>query len=110
VRAAELTLQSGFDSFLITDQQGWEKRGTVQVGGGEYNSTTTVVGTGNFATAQTTGYYTPPTVIDISKPRAAVVVIMFHQGDAGAQNALNPRQVIAIYGPRIGYKGPYLAQ
>jgi hypothetical protein len=110
VRAAELTLQNNYYSFVVTDQKGWEKRETLQVGGGQYSSTTTVVGSGNFATAQTYGSYTPPQYMDVSKPRTAIIVVMYRQGEAGADTGLNPRQIIQTYGPRVGYKGPYLVQ
>jgi hypothetical protein len=110
VRAAELTLQRGFYSFAVMDQQNWEKRGTIQTAPGYYNSTTsaTVTGFGNraFGTAQTTGTYSGPEYMDYSKPNTAMVVVMFRQDEPGSDRGLLPEKILAQYGPLVGYEPP----
>lgn len=110
VRAAELTLNNGYDRFLIHSLENWEKSQTVRTSPGSYRSSgsafvTPGAGGSAFVTGQSTTTYTPPSYTKFSKPHSELVVQMLKPGDAGYENGLNPRQIISTYGPEAGYKG-----
>lgn len=107
VRAAELTLQKGYSSFVVLDQAAWEKQELISTGGGQSYSTSTgtasVLGNTIIGSSQTTTTYSPPQTFNVSKPQTSMIVKMFKAGEAGSNNALNPREIIQTIGPRVGY-------
>ena len=111
VRGAVLTLDNGFQRFLILDQADWEKIDTTVLPG-TYQSNTTVQGSmiGNniYGSGSTFGTYSPPQTIQSSKPRNAMVIYMLREGEPGYEQALDPMQIIRTYGPKVGYEGQYL--
>ncbi|PYV81546.1 MAG: hypothetical protein DMG05_29775 [Acidobacteria bacterium] len=68
-RCAEVTLQRGFDYFVIV-QEGTQTSQYQYNTPGSYSSTTTVIG----STAYTRGNYTPGASIPVNKHRAAVTI------------------------------------
>jgi hypothetical protein len=103
VRAAELTLDKGFHSFVILDQEDWEKTVTL-TSPGTFNSTTRYYGN----SAHTSGNYSGPQ--DISTPRTNLVVRMFDKGEPGSEDGLLPMEIIRSVGPQVKYQGPYLLE
>ena len=87
VRAAELTLNNDFYSFIILDQDDWEK-----------TSIGTIPST----------YYSQPIITQSSKPITELVVRMFKAGEAGSENGLDPMEIIRTVGPKVKYEGRYL--
>ncbi len=104
VRAAELTLNNGFHSFIVLEQENRTETSTY-TSPGMYNTTTNYVG--NQPVMTTT--YSGDSVSQYNTPKTDMVVRMFELGEEGSENALDPMVIIANVGPGVGYKGPYLA-
>ena len=71
-RCAELTVQRGFDYFVIVDTKG-ETKQSFYTSPGSYSSSTSFSGN----TAYTSGTYSPGTTIPIHKHRATVIMKVF---------------------------------
>ncbi|WP_436639986.1 CC0125/CC1285 family lipoprotein [Microbaculum sp. FT89] len=111
VRGAVLTLDNGFQRFVVLDQADWENISTTVLPG-TYQSNSTVHGSmigGNiYGSGSTFGTYTPPQTIQHSKPSNAMVIYMVREGEPGYEQALDPMQIIRTFGARVGYEGQYL--
>jgi hypothetical protein len=105
VRAAELTLEKGFVSFIILDQDDEVTTSTLS-SPGTFNATTNYNGN----SAYTSGTYSGPQSSQINKAQTTMVVRMYEEDEPGSENALNPMEIIETIGPSVNYKGPYLAE
>ena len=111
VRAAELTLEKGYHSFVIVGKSDTVTRSTAVVSNGHYSESTTLngrlSGSSFSGTSYSSGSYQPPTTVDFESPKSTVVVQMFSKDEPGAKDGLSPLDIINHYGPTIGYKGKY---
>ncbi len=110
VRAADVTLQNGFQRFVILASNDAESRHLATLYPGEYRASTTGVGviTGPYGARQMTytgttrGTYQPPTQVQITKHRATFEILMLKSRDAGFEDGLDANQIIARYGKEVG--------
>jgi len=96
--AASLTVKDGYDSFVVIGDQGGYVTSYI-TSPGYYNSQTTATASafGNtaYGSAYTTGYYTPPTVTPVHKPRGSMEIKMIHGAcPQGAPNCFDARDVL----------------
>jgi hypothetical protein len=101
-RCAELTLETGHDSFAIIQGRNADRRAAwTTPGHATTNTTATVTGVGNtsYGSSQSTTTYTPPTTTVITKPGHSVVIRMF-KGEK-PEGAFDARSVVSLLGSRI---------
>jgi hypothetical protein len=101
-RCAEITLEKGFDYFVLVDG-GTDVQHDTHVSQGSYQSSTTVNSMGSgYATANTTGTYTPGTVTTYRRFGSTSVIKMFNgEKPANAPNAYTAQEVKSYLDPRI---------
>jgi len=87
--AAVETIRAGFDRYIITGGQAQNNVSVSQMPG-SYNTTATYGG--GFYQGQTT-YQPGPTIVAGSHDQG-LAVVMFREGDAGAQQAVSARDVL----------------
>ena len=101
-RAAELTVQNGFDFFFIVGGANSASSMTVAIPGTS-TSNTTVTPAGSTAYARTTTTSTPTTFIPLAFPNSSLTIKSFTGSKpADAPNAYDARSVIEYLGPQIG--------
>ena len=105
-RAAELTVENGFDHFVIASGTN-NTTSMAMTMPSTSTSTTTMNVYGSTAYANTTTTYAPTTVVPIYFPNSTLVIKSF-QGPKpkGASNAYDARSVMKFLGPQIGVKQP----
>ena len=83
LRAAEVTLDHGFEYFVVADEDNWTKIQTVTTGGN--SSTTTYSGTvsGNMVSGTANTAYNPPQTTTYNKPRSLKTIVTFHEKPEG---------------------------
>ena len=101
-RAAELTLEHGFDYFVIVDA-GTERQDALVTTPGSYTATTTGSayrdGSTAYGTATTTGVYTPGVTVPITKYGASSMIQVFRGNKpAGVAGAFEARDVLHCAG------------
>ena len=106
VRAADITIQSGFSTVVIL---GVNERSSSSVGGyvpGTNQSTTTgqatVYGNNAFGSASTSGYFTPASPIIVTKHKASFTIRMFRPGEPGAEQGLNAKGISRMVAQSAG--------
>lgn len=101
-RCAELTLEKGFDFFVLADTGTDVQHGAI-VSPGSYQSTTTITPMGSgFATAGTTGTYTPGTVTPYRKFGSTATIKLFKgEKPANLPNAYSAQEVKTYLEPHI---------
>ncbi len=100
-RAAELTVENGYDYFVITNDSKNPTGMTINMPGSSY---TTVNSFGNTATARTT--YNPGAAIPMVFPNSTLVIKSFKGNKpTDAPNAYDARSVMTYLGPQIGVDG-----
>ena len=101
-RCAEITLEKGYDYFVLMDS-GTDVQHSTHVSPGSYQSTTTVNSMGSgFATANTSGTYTPGTVTTYRRFGSNAVIKMFKgTKPENSANAYTAAEVKAYLDPRI---------
>jgi hypothetical protein len=97
-RCAELTLEHGFDYFIIIDKDSDTKQATVTTPG-TYNSTSNATIYGNGVYGTSSGTYNPGQTIHITKHGATATIKAF-KGDKPADNfsAYNAHDLIKYLG------------
>lgn len=104
-RAAELTIERGYDYFVIVGQGANATQTAVSIPGTS-TSNTTIHGTGQSAYARTTTTYAPATIVPMVFPNATVTVKAFKgQKPEGDPNAYDAKEVMKYIGPQIGISG-----
>ena len=101
-RAAELTVENGFDFFVIASGA---KNSTsmAMVIPGNSTSNTTVNAYGSTAYAKTTTTYAPTTVVHMVFPNSTLIIKSFKGiKPDGAPNAYDAHSVMKYLGPQIG--------
>lgn len=101
-RAAELTVENGFDYFII---MGGANNSTSMVMAipGSSTSNTTINAYGHTAYARTTTTATPTTVMPVIFPNSTLIIKSFKGAKPeGETNAYDARAVIKYLGPQIG--------
>jgi hypothetical protein len=102
-RCAELTLETGHDSFAILETENKDRHGQFQRQG---HSTTTTTGSatayGNTAYGSATSHttYTPGQTISYTMPEKSATIRMFR--GPKPEGAFDAREVMRMLGPRIG--------
>ncbi len=101
-RCAELTLETGHDSFIVVDGRNADRLAAWTTPGQATTTTNaTVTGYGNaaYGSAQSTTTYTPPTTTVIRKPGQSVTVRMF-KGEK-PDGAFDAKSVVNLLGSRV---------
>jgi len=109
VRAAELTLESGYDRFIILKAGVDTRTSAINIPGSYTESTTaraTMSGNHLYGTATTSGTYTPGTSIDVERYTTGYVIKMVKMDHPYAHEGLDPRKIIEKYGAEFGIKVP----
>ncbi len=100
-RAAELTVENGYDYFVIINDSKNPTGMTMNMPGSAH---TTINSFGSTATARTT--YTPGAAIPMVFPNSTLVIKSFKGNKpTDAANAYDARSVMAYLGPQIGVDG-----
>jgi hypothetical protein len=101
-RAAELTVENGFDYFIIATGASNPKSGVMALPGSS-TSNTTISGYGPSASARTTTTYGPTMFVPVVFPNAAMVIKSFRGTKPdNVSNAYDARTVMKYVGPQIG--------
>ena len=101
-RAAELTVENGFDFFVIASGANNSTSMAMAMPGGS-TSNTTVSAYGSTAYARTTTTYAPTTVVPVVFPNSTLIIKSFKgTKPEGAPNAYDARAVMKYLGPQIG--------
>lgn len=101
-RAAELTVENGFDYFFIASNANNSTSMAMAIPGSS-TSNTTINAYGSTAYARTTTTSTPTTVMPMVFPNSTLIVKSFKgTKPEGATNAYDARAVIKYLGPQIG--------
>ena len=101
-RAAELTVENGFDFFVIVSKGNHSTTGAMTMPGAS-TSRTTISGYGSTAYARTTTTYGPSVVIPMSYPRVALVIKAYKgEKPANAPETFDARVVMKYLAPQIG--------
>lgn len=91
--AAIETIRAGYDRYIIAGAQSQNNVSVTQMPGQARTSGTMTYG-GGFGRMQATTTYVPgPTIVSGSHDRA-LTVVMFKNGEAGSENALDARQML----------------
>ena len=100
-RAAELTVENGFDYFVIASGASTPSSMAMAMPGSSTSSTTFNT-FGSSATATTTTRYAPMTVIPVVFPNSALVIKSFKGQKPGDHpSAYDAREVMKYLGPQI---------
>jgi hypothetical protein len=101
-RAAELTIENGFDFFVISNGANNSSSMAMAMPGAS-TSRTTVNAYGSTAYARTTTTYAPTTVVPIVFPNSTLVIKSFKgTKPEGVASAYDARSLIKHLGPQIG--------
>ena len=101
-RAAELTVENGFDYFFIVRDANTPTSMAMAIPGSS-TSNTTITASGSTAYARTTATSTPTTVVPMVFPNSSIVIKSFKgTKPEGSTNAYDARAVIKYLGPQIG--------
>lgn len=101
-RAAELTVENGFDYFVLVGGAN-NSTSMAMVMPGTSTSSTTVNTYGSTAYARTTTNYAPTMVVPIVLPNATLVIKSFKGSKPGeVAEAYDARSVMKYLGPQIG--------
>ena len=101
-RAAELTVENGFDFFLIASKAN-NPTSMAMAMPGSSTSNTTVNTYGATAYARTTTTYAPTMVVPMVFPNSTIIVKSFKgTKPEGTPNAYDARAVMKYLGPQIG--------
>ena len=103
-RAAELTVENGFDYFVITSDANNSTSMAMAIPGSS-TSNTTINTYGSTTYGRTTTTYAPTTVVPVVYPNSTLTIKSFKgaKPDA-APNAYDARSVMRYIGPQIGIK------
>ncbi|MDN5942172.1 MAG: hypothetical protein L0H94_09845 [Nitrospira sp.] len=101
-RASELTVENGFDYFVIaSDANNSTSMAMVMPGGSTSN--TTINTYGSTAYGRTTTTYAPTTVVPVVYPNSTLIIKSFKgTKPEGVPNAYDARSVMKYIGPQIG--------
>jgi hypothetical protein len=101
-RAAELSLENGFDYFTIVGAENGSTAMAVAMPGAAATNTT-IATTGTTAHARSTTTYSPTILAPAIFPNATLLVKAFKGAKPeGATNAYDARSVVTFLGPKIG--------
>ena len=101
-RAAELTVENGFDYFVIASDAHNSTSMALAMPGGS-TSNTTINTYGSTAYGRTTTTYAPTTVVPVVYPNSTLIIKSFKGTKPdGAPNAYDARSVMRYIGPQIG--------
>jgi hypothetical protein len=101
-RAAELTVENGFDYFFIANGAN-NSTSMAMAMPGSSTSNTTVNAYGSTAYARTTTTSTPTTVMPVVFPNSTLIIKSFKGAKPeGAPNAYDARSVMKYLGPQLG--------
>ncbi len=101
-RAAELTVENGFDFFVIASVAN-NSTSMAMAMPGSSTSNTAVNAYGSTAYARTTTTYAPTTVVPMVFPNSTLIIKSFKGAKPeGAPNAYDARAVMKYLGPQIG--------
>jgi len=101
-RAAELTVENGFDFFVIASGAN-NSTSMAMAMPGSSTSNTTVNAYGSTAYARTSTTYAPTTVVPMVFPNSTLIIKSFKGAKPdGAPNAYDARAVMKYLGPQIG--------
>ena len=101
-RAAELTVENGFDYFFIASGAN-NSTSMAMAMPGSSTSNTTVNAYGSTAYARTTTTSTPTTIMPVVFPNSTLIVKAFKGAKPeGASNAYDARSVMKYLGPQLG--------
>ena len=101
-RAAEITVENGFDYFAIVSDANNPTSMAMTMPGGS-TSNTTINTYGSTAYGRTTTTYAPTTVVPVVYPNSTLIIKSFKGAKPeGAANAYDARSVMKYIGPQIG--------
>jgi hypothetical protein len=101
-RAAEITVENGFDFFVIVSNAAGARSGTVAIPGQTYSNTNVNV-YGNTAYARTTTTTAPTVYMPMTLPNSTLMIKSFKgEKPAGDPNVYDARSVMKFLGPNIG--------
>jgi len=103
VRAAELTLDKGYERFVILDQSDWEKTTFISDDTTTTTTDATITNYGNVSQGTATSSTSGGGVSMITKPRSGLVIRFVDDSSSQYHRALIARDVLAEVGPRVGY-------
>jgi len=103
-RAAELTVENGFDFFVIANTANDSKSMAMTMPTSS-TSTTTVSRYGSGAMARTTTNYGPVTTMPVAFPNSTLVIKSFKGTKPDQGDAYDAREVMTYLGPQIGASG-----
>jgi hypothetical protein len=98
-RCAEVTLQAGYDYFVVVGGN-TDARKVFHAAGGSHHSTTPAVANGNAASAITFGTYVPGAVNPV-RNNEATLLIKVVRGPRPPEQGVDARQVLKRIGPSI---------
>lgn len=100
-RAAELTVENGFDYFIVGNAAN-NSRSISMVTPGSSTSNTTINSYGSTAYANTTTRYSPSTIVPIELPNSTLVIKAFKGTKPdGVSTAYDAKSVIKYLGPQV---------
>lgn len=105
-RCAELTLETGYNSFVVVEKENQDRTGQFKTQG---QSTTTTTGTasvyGNtaYGSSQSHTTHTPGQTFNYKKAGRAATIRMYR--GAKPEGAFDAREVVRLLGPRVGVAG-----
>ena len=101
-RAAELTVENGFDYFVIASDANNSTSMAMAMPGGS-TSNTTINTYGSTAYGRTTTTYAPTTVVPVVYPNSTLIIKSFKGAKPeGVPNAYDAHTVMKYLGPQIG--------
>ena len=101
-RAAELTVESGFDYFVIASDANNSTSMAMAMPGGS-TSNTTINTYGSTAYGRTNTSYAPTTVVSVVYPNSTLIIKSFKGAKPeGVPSAYDARSVMKYIGPQIG--------
>lgn len=101
-RAAELTVENGFDYFVVLNEASNPTSMAMAMPGNSM-SNTTINAYGSTAYARTTTTSAPTTIVPVAFPNSTLTIKSFKGGKPeGAGNAYDARSVMKYLGPRLG--------
>lgn len=104
-RSAEVTVEKGFDYFVVVDSSAEVKHGAITTPGTYRSSTSAYAFSPGYATATTTGTYTPDQTVPFRKYGATVMIKMFNgQKPENLPNAYDARELKGYLEPHIKRK------
>ena len=82
--AAKATLDAGYDKFVVVNNAGWNEATVSGFSSGSFNATQ------NYASGGYSGGFGT-----LRHPESSMVIHMFHNGEKGAEKAVDARSVLA---------------